>query len=131
MASKRATEGQIVIRPPLGLRERIRAAAAANNRSMNAEIVSALEKAFPSPSIEVDKLIEALKEQGKRIEIKIRGQDYWAFLDGNGVVKLWPFEEVFLDGREGEVAEGLEAPESDDADSPYGGDDEGEEDEPI
>lgn len=49
MASKRETLGQIVIRPPAGMRERIKAAAEANNRSMNAEIVSALEAAYPAP----------------------------------------------------------------------------------
>ncbi|MCD1266075.1 hypothetical protein B5M44_19190 [Shinella sumterensis] len=37
------------IRLPDGLRDRIRASAATNNRSMNAEIVNALEFAFPEP----------------------------------------------------------------------------------
>lgn len=42
-ASKRAELGQIVIRPPEGMRERIKALAERNHRSMNAEIISALE----------------------------------------------------------------------------------------
>ena len=49
MASKREEFGQIVIRPPEGMRERIKAAADANKRSMNAEIVDTLEKAYPPP----------------------------------------------------------------------------------
>lgn len=47
-ASKRAELGQIVIRPPEGMRERIKAAAEANNRSMNAEIVATLEEKYPA-----------------------------------------------------------------------------------
>ncbi|MDQ7775555.1 MAG: restriction endonuclease [Paracoccus aminovorans] len=46
--SKREALGQIVIRPPEGMRERIKAAAEANNRSMNAEIVAALEEKYPA-----------------------------------------------------------------------------------
>lgn len=45
--SKREDLGQIVIRPPAGMRERIKAAAEANNRSMNAEIVATLEEKYP------------------------------------------------------------------------------------
>lgn len=86
---------QYTVRMPDGLRDRIKAAADTNNRSMNAEIVSALERAFPSPSIEVDKLIDALREEGKSLEIKVKGIKYLAFLDqSRGVVKLWPCEEV-------------------------------------
>lgn len=38
---------QFQLRLPPGMRDRIRAAAEANNRSMNAEIVAALEDKFP------------------------------------------------------------------------------------
>lgn len=38
------------IRLPDGLRDRIRNAAAENNRSMNAEIVAALEEKYPAPA---------------------------------------------------------------------------------
>ncbi len=38
-----------MLRLPDGMRERIKAAAADNNRSMNAEIVSTLEEAYPKP----------------------------------------------------------------------------------
>lgn len=38
-----------MLRLPDGMRDRIKAAAEMNNRSMNAEIVAALERAFPVP----------------------------------------------------------------------------------
>lgn len=53
-ASKREDLGQIVIRPPAGMRERIKAAAEANNRSMNAEIVATLEEKYPGPKLPGD-----------------------------------------------------------------------------
>ncbi|TYB81759.1 Arc family DNA-binding protein [Maritimibacter fusiformis] len=46
MKSEKAELGQIVIRPPEGMRERIKHSAAAHGRSMNAEIVAALENHF-------------------------------------------------------------------------------------
>lgn len=51
--SKREALGQIVIRPPEGMRERIKAAADANNRSMNQEIVATLEEKYPPQSIDL------------------------------------------------------------------------------
>ncbi|MBL9062780.1 Arc family DNA-binding protein [Tabrizicola sp.] len=39
---------KFVVRLPAGLRDRIREASAANNRSMNAEIVDTLEQKYPS-----------------------------------------------------------------------------------
>ena len=44
---------KFVLRLPNGLRERIKSAAEENNRSMNAEIVSTLEAAYPVPSIDL------------------------------------------------------------------------------
>jgi plasmid stability protein len=41
-------QDQFVVRLPDGLRDRIKAAAEASGRSMNAEIVKALEDAFPA-----------------------------------------------------------------------------------
>jgi plasmid stability protein len=38
-----------MLRLPDGMRDRIKTVAAQNNRSMNAEIVAALEEAFPAP----------------------------------------------------------------------------------
>lgn len=43
------TQERFIIRLPDGMRERIKAKAEANGRSMNAEIVVALEKFFPEP----------------------------------------------------------------------------------
>lgn len=53
------TEGDLVprnadqfpVRMPPGMRDRIKAAAAANHRSMNSEIVSILERVFPAPEM--------------------------------------------------------------------------------
>ena len=42
-------QDQYIVRLPEGMRDRIKAAAAANHRSMNAEIVGALEAMFPEP----------------------------------------------------------------------------------
>lgn len=47
-----------MLRLPDGMRDRIKAAAEANNRSMNAEIVAALEKAFPPATTTTDLLSE-------------------------------------------------------------------------
>lgn len=40
---------KVIVRLPDGMRDRIKAAAEANNRSMNAEIVATLELAYPTP----------------------------------------------------------------------------------
>lgn len=42
-------QDKYVVRLPDGMRERIKQAAEANNRSMNAEIVATLEEAYPPP----------------------------------------------------------------------------------
>lgn len=42
-------QDKFVLRLPDGMRERIKEAAAANNRSMNAEIVATLEEKYPPP----------------------------------------------------------------------------------
>ncbi|MDJ1632502.1 Arc family DNA-binding protein [Rhizobium rhizogenes] len=49
MGPNRTNTDQYQLRLPPGLRERIKAAADRNSRSMNAEIVRALEIAFPEP----------------------------------------------------------------------------------
>lgn len=46
--SRTLTE-QFMLRLPDGMRDRIKAAAESNNRSMNAEIVATLETAYPEP----------------------------------------------------------------------------------
>ena len=47
--SSRAWKDQYMLRLPGGMRDRIKAAAEGNNRSMNAEIVARLEKSFQPP----------------------------------------------------------------------------------
>lgn len=42
------SQDQFIVRLPDGMRDRIKAAAEANNRSMNAEIVATLEERYPS-----------------------------------------------------------------------------------
>lgn len=54
---------QFVVRLPDGMRDRIKAAAEANNRSMNAEIVATLLEKYPAP---VDPEGEALIEWALR-----------------------------------------------------------------
>ncbi len=46
----RTWNDQYMLRLPDGMRDRIKAAAAENNRSMNAEIVATLESAYPIPN---------------------------------------------------------------------------------
>lgn len=43
-----------MLRLPDGMRDRIKAAAAENNRSMNAEIVATLEEKYPPPDPQTD-----------------------------------------------------------------------------
>lgn len=52
-------QDKFVVRLPDGMRDRIKAAADANSRSMNAEIVSVLEDRFP-PDDDIDKVDLAL-----------------------------------------------------------------------
>lgn len=47
--TNRAWKAQYMLRMPDGLRDRIKAKAEKHGRSMNAEIVEALEYAFPAP----------------------------------------------------------------------------------
>lgn len=58
MAQPTQTDPQFKLRLPDGMRDRIKAAAEANNRSMNAEIVAALESCFPEPKSAADVVSE-------------------------------------------------------------------------
>ena len=68
---------QFVIRLPDGMRDRIRRAAEANNRSMNAEIVATLEEKYPVPKVS-DETFAALAEvvslMGLRPGVEIAGE---------------------------------------------------------
>lgn len=55
MAAKQARDmDQFVLRLPDGMRDRIRSAALENGRSMNAELISALETRYPIPKTAED-----------------------------------------------------------------------------
>lgn len=63
------------LRLPDGLRDRIKAAAEAEGRSMNAEIVGALEAAFPAPEAaadqhraEAERALETLRRYLARVD---------------------------------------------------------------
>ena len=60
MADTGRDSDKFMLRLPDGMRDRIKAAAEANNRSMNAEIVETLEKVYPPKSIDVQTLAEFL-----------------------------------------------------------------------
>ncbi len=47
MAAKKSTSEQFMVRFPEGMRDRIKAAAEKNGRSMNSEIVYTLDEAYP------------------------------------------------------------------------------------
>lgn len=51
---------QYTVRFPDGLRDRVKAAADAAGRSMNAEIIAALEKAFPGPALDVERILKEI-----------------------------------------------------------------------
>lgn len=70
---------KFMLRLPDGMRDRIKAAADANNRSMNAEIVATLEEMYPEPASdwslsEVDLMIRHI------VAAKDRA-DYWLRLE--------------------------------------------------
>lgn len=51
------------LRMPPDLKARVKAAAEANNRSMNAEIVATLEKEYPAPPMSLNDIIITLLER--------------------------------------------------------------------
>lgn len=69
-SENRTLQDKFMLRLPDGMRERIRAAAEAHNRSMNSEIVATLEKEYPPPRTDreiyelVDLLLDYLPQDG-------------------------------------------------------------------
>ena len=51
---------QFVVRLPDGMRDRVKDAAARNNRSMNAEIVATLEEKYPDMPFDAAQFVEVL-----------------------------------------------------------------------
>lgn len=79
MATPKQTDPQYKLRMPAGLKERIELAAQANNRSMNAEIVSRLEASFSlmlftgeakEKGIEIESLLHKIEMLERIISIK-------------------------------------------------------------
>lgn len=66
----RTLNDKFMLRLPDGMRDRIKAAASVNNRSMNAEILAVLEEKFPSPALlameEISLLVREVTELLKR-----------------------------------------------------------------
>lgn len=56
-------QDQFVLRLPDGMRDRIKVAAEANSRSMNAEIIAALEEKFPKPRGMIEDRIRQLADE--------------------------------------------------------------------
>lgn len=77
-----AEQVQVNFRMPVDLRDRIKAAADANNRSMNAEIILALEEAFPVPERDLALVTEQVLEDGqsRRVLLGLR----WATVSTDG-----------------------------------------------
>lgn len=69
MATPKQTDPQFKLRLPLDLKNRVEAAARAQNRSINAEIIQTLEKAYPGnrdineSAAEIARLADAIKSE--------------------------------------------------------------------
>lgn len=65
------TQDQFIVRLPDGMRDRIKVAADANNRSMNAEIVATLQEKYPAPADpEAEAMLEWIFENIPKEEIR-------------------------------------------------------------
>lgn len=75
-------QDQFVVRLPDGMRDRIKAAAEANNRSMNAEIVATLEDKYPAPSspdairAAFTELLDAIRKESPNNEMLAKAVDH-------------------------------------------------------
>ncbi|WP_108259275.1 Arc family DNA-binding protein [Mangrovicoccus ximenensis] len=59
---KPQTQDKFIVRLPDGMRDRIKAAADANGRSMNAEVVATLEEAYPAP-VSLDDIVARFESE--------------------------------------------------------------------
>jgi len=66
---------KIIIRVPDGLRDRIKRAADANGRSMNAELLILLDKTYPATSV-IDAYIQEIADVVKGLPVENR-DDAW------------------------------------------------------
>lgn len=66
------TLDKVIVRLPDGMRDRIKAAAKANKRSMNAEIVARLEESFSGRTARLDRESNRIQDRLERMEIVLR-----------------------------------------------------------
>lgn len=85
MAQPTQTDPQFKLRMPAAVKEEIEAAAADNNRSMNAEIVDRLER-----SGEMIAKIERLEKLNRELNAKVSKLERVAELQGHGLDKFYP-----------------------------------------
>nr|WP_111300346.1 Arc family DNA-binding protein [Paracoccus saliphilus] len=88
---------QYTVRFPDGLRDRIKAAADANNRSMNAEIVATLEEKYPAPAVhevrmskivEVVSRIQGAKDFAEQQDLVAEANEWLHSLDQSLTLRL-------------------------------------------
>lgn len=71
---------KFMLRMPDGMRDRIRAAAENNNRSMNAEIVASLLKLYPEPLTDNDSILSAaIKKFTRARTVQEQANVVWYF----------------------------------------------------
>ncbi len=61
---------KVIVRLPDGMRDRIKAAAEANNRSMNAEIVARLEGSFTTNEREAGRIASAIEAAFGKLKLE-------------------------------------------------------------
>lgn len=81
---------QFVIRLPDGMRGRIKAAAEANNRSMNAEIVATLEDVYPATPDDFSAAFAAVFADGVTREAQLLSKMVRISREADGTVKVEP-----------------------------------------
>ncbi|PDT80044.1 Arc family DNA-binding protein [Sinorhizobium sp. BJ1] len=89
-------QDKYVLRLPDGMRDRIKAAADRNGRSMNAEIIATLEEAYPNPFEQELHFLDEIDDLAKKLE-RIRAARIAEIEKGRVEVKEI---ERFLDNRD-------------------------------
>ena len=85
---KRTLSDKFMLRLPDGMRDRIKLAADANNRSMNAEIVALLEEKFPPPDIGLMEAFALVMKGGKPVRTRYEGKPVVIRLMPKGVLSV-------------------------------------------
>ncbi|WP_072296152.1 Arc family DNA-binding protein [Paracoccus sp. SM22M-07] len=77
---------QFMVRLPAGMRDRIKAAAESNNRSMNSEIVATLEDAYPEGDGDIGPVVAAVIEDGQERRVFVGSHWFRVFKDGSSLL---------------------------------------------